>query len=453
MHRNNDELANSPILKLLIKYSTPAIIGMLVNSLYNVVDTIVVGRGVGTVAIAALTICFPIQMIILASGQTIGIGASSIVSRSLGAKKFDDAYNAAGNSFVFSLIIGLLIMAVGLPFIKPILLLFGATDKILPFASEYLKIIFWGAPFFVYAVSTNNVVRSEGSPMIAMLSMSIGCVLNIILDPIFVFVFDMGIKGVAYATIISQFASFLFLIIYYETGKSILKIKIGNITHINLHLVKEMFSIGASAFMRNIAGSIVAIFLNNSLKIYGGELYIAIFGIINRLLMLMFMPTFGIVQGMQPIVGFNYGALKLSRVKKTVLTSLKVMTVYLLICFILSELFSKQIFMLFSTDTNLILNGIPVMRIIMIVVPFVSIQIVGTTYAQSVGKAVPALIFSMMRQILFAIPLILILPRFFNLTGIWISFPMSDLLSCIIIFFWLAKELRKLNDDISLDER
>jgi putative MATE family efflux protein len=445
VNEKNYELKNSPILNLLMKYSTPAIIGMIVNSLYNVVDTIVIGRGVGTLAIAALTICFPIQMIILACGQTIGIGSASIVSRSLGAKNPAYANKAAANSFAFSIIIGLIVMALGLYFLKPLLLLFGAMENFLPYAVEYLQIILLGSPFFVFAVSTNNVVRSEGNPIAAMISMTLGCVLNIILDPIFVFTFDMGVKGVAYATIISQFASFAYLLYYFKSGKNLLEIKFPDILNMDYKLTKEMFSIGTSAFMRNIAGSLLAIFLNNSLKIYGGELYIAIFGIINRMLMLMFMPTFGIVQGMQPIVGFNYGAKQFSRAKEAVLTSLKVMTVYLVICFIISEVFPKQIFMLFSKDSEVFLNGVPIMRIIMLVIPFISIQLVGTTYAQAIGRAVPALIFSMMRQILFFIPLLFILPRFFGLTGVWYCFPIADFLSCIIILFWLLSEMKKLD--------
>ncbi len=445
MENDNHELGSQGITKLLIKFSTPAIIGMVTNALYNLVDTIVVGRGVGTSAIAGLAISFPIQMLALALGQTVGIGAASIVSRSLGAGDREKAYKAAGNSFLTAIVLGVILMAVGLIFLEPILLLFGATKTILPFAKDYMKIIFLGSPLFIFAVSSNNIARAEGRPLIAMVSMMSGAIINIILDPIFVFIFKWGIEGAAYATLISQFVSFAFLSVYFLSKKNILHIRLEHL-YPNIKILLETFAIGSASFARQAAGSILAIILNNSLKIYGGDLYIAIFGVINRVMMFMFMPVFGIVQGLQPIIGFNFGAKKMQRVKRAMFEATVVITVMMTVGFLIIQIFPNFVFGVFSEDVELIKKGVPIIRIILAMVPIIGIQIVGATYYQAVGKAIPAMIFSMARQIIFFIPLILILPLFLKLTGVWISFPISDMLSTILTLVWIMKELKTLTE-------
>ncbi len=445
MDNNNHELGNQNITKLLIKFSTPAIIGMVTNALYNLVDTIVLGRGVGTLAIAGLAIGFPIQMISLAIGQTVGIGAASIISRSLGAGNYEKAYKTAGNSFLTSIALGIIMLVLGLIFIKPLLLLFGATDTILPYADEYMRIIFLGSPFFIFAVSSNNIARSEGSPMIAMTSMMIGAILNIILDPIFVFIYGWGIAGAAYATIISQFVSFVFLAAYFLSKKNILRIKVKHL-YPDIKILFETFAVGSASFARQATGSILAIILNNSLKVYGGDLYIAIFGVINRVMMFMFMPVFGIVQGLQPIIGFNFGARKMQRVKRAMFEATIVITIMMTLGFLIMQIFPSFVLSVFSKDTLLIQKGAPIMRIVLAMIPIIGIQIVGATYYQAVGKSLEAMFFSMARQVIFFIPLILTIPIFLRLTGVWLSFPIADLLSTILTVVWLMKEFKMLTE-------
>ncbi len=449
MEQRNYELGNENITKLLIKYSTPAIIGMVTNSLYNLVDTIVIGRGVGTLAIGGLAICFPIMMLALAIGMTVGIGSSSIVSRSLGAKDYEKAYKVAGNSFAVSFFLGLMLSILGLIFIEPLLKLFGATNTILPYAKEYMQIVFIGMPFFSFSVSSNNIVRAEGSPFIAMASMMVGTVLNIILDPIFVFVFHMGIKGVAYATIISQFVGFLFLLTYFIAGKSKLHLKIHHLL-LDLKILGEVFAIGFSSLVRQAAMSLLAIVLNNSLRVYGGDLYIAIYGVINRVLNFLFMPIFGVVQGLQPIIGFNYGAKKMDRVKKAFYQSTLAVTLMLAFGWVLLELFPGIVLSVFSSDVELIESGAPILRIMILMLPLLGIQMVGSTYFQAVGKALPATVLSMSRQLLFFIPIVLVLPLFFGLSGIWVTFPIADVLAIIITLVWIIKELRSLQSTDTL---
>ncbi len=448
MEKRNYELGNASISRLLIKFSTPAIIGMVTNALYNLVDTIVVGQGVGTLAIAALTIAFPIMMLNMAVGMTIGVGTASIVSRNLGAGNHEKAYKAAGNAFVVSFLLGTVMSVLGLIFIDPLLKLFGATETILPYAKQYMSIIFIGTPFFTFAVTANNIARAEGSPFIAMIGMMVGAILNIILDPIFVFDWGlgMGIRGVALATIISQFASFAFLAIYFVRGKSALHLKLHHL-YPDLKLLRETFAVGFASFARQAAGSLVSVILNNLLGFYGGDLYIAIFGVINRILMFMLMPLFGIVQGLQPIVSFNYGAKKLTRVKKSLQLSFIVITAFMTGSWLILMLFPGFVMGIFSRDNVLIETGIPIMRILIAVLPVIGIQIVGATYFQAVGKALPAAILSMSRQILFLIPLVLVLPLFLGLTGIWITFPIADLLATTLTSIWFLKEVKTLTED------
>ncbi len=444
MNTRNEELENMPITQLIWKFSTPAIIAMVTNALYNLVDTAVVGRGVGTLAIGGLAISFPIQMLALAGGQTVGIGAASIVSRNLGAGNDEKAYKTAGNSFAAALMLGIILGALGLIFIDPILLLFGATENILPYAREYMQVIFIGFPFFSFAVSCNNIARAEGSPKVSMVSMIIGAGLNMILDPIFVFGLNLGIRGAALATIVSQIASFCFLVYYFTSGKSRLDIKLHHLI-LDIKILMEMIAVGSASFVRQAAGSILAIALNNSLRIYGGDLYIAIFGVVNRVMMFMFMPMFGIVQGVQPIIGFNYGANKMLRVKEALYKSCAIITVMLTTSWLILQVFPGVIINIFSDDAKLIEKGIPIMRLMLMVIPILGIQVVGATYFQAIGKAIPAMFLSMSRQIIFFVPLLLMLPVFWGLLGIWVAFPIADVLSAVVTVLWLTREIRRLD--------
>ena len=446
MKQLTTKLGEQKISKLLINLSVPATIGMMVNALYNLVDTIFVGRGVGALAIGGLTIAFPIQMVIMAFAQMIGIGAASAISRTLGAKDIEKADYVAGNSFLLIVILSSTIAAIGLIFTEPMLRLFGATDTILPYAKDYITIILWGSIFFSFAMSSNNLIRAEGNAKVAMATMLIGAILNIILDPIFIFVFKMGVKGAALATVISKFVSFLYVLIYLYSGKSSLKVKLHHLKP-KMHIIIEILTVGSATFARMVTGSVVAIVVNNSLRIFGGDIAIIIVGILQRVTMFIFMPLFGVVQGMQPIVGFNYGAKKLDRVKETLKLSLITTTAFASFGWLIIELFPLAIISVFTRDAEIIEKGSTIMRIVISMIPLICIQIVGAGLFQSLGKAVPSLILALLRQVLLFIPLVLILPRVLGLGlwGIWIAYPAADILSVVLTVLFLRSELKKMN--------
>ncbi len=442
-------LGEEKISKLLVNLSLPATIGMMVTALYNLVDTIFVGRGVGAIAIGGLTIAFPIQMIIMAFAQMIGIGSASAISRSLGSKDIEKADYVAGNSFLCVIVLSSTIAALGLIFTEPMLRFFGSTETILPYAKDYITIILWGSIFFSFAMSSNNLIRAEGNAKVAMATMLIGAILNMILDPIFIFVLKLGIKGAALATIISQFISFLYILIYLYSGKSSLKIKLHHLKP-RIHIITEIFTVGFSAFTRMVTHSIVAIIVNNSLRIFGGDIALIINGILHRVIMFLLMPLFGVVQGMQPIVGFNYGAKKFDRVKEAIKLSIIATTAIATFGWLIAELFPFAIISVFTRDAEVIEQGSTIMRIILSMIPLIGIQIVAAVLFQSLGKAVPAVILSLLRQVLLFIPLLIILPRVLGLglLGIWIAYPAADILSVILTTLFLRSELKKM--DLSL---
>lgn len=446
MKQISTRLGEQKISKLLLNLSLPATVGMLVNALYNLVDTIFVGRGVGAIAIGGLTVAFPIQMIIVAFAMMIGIGAASAISRSLGEKNIERADYVAGNSFLCVIILSAIISALGLIFTEPMLRIFGSTETILPYAKDYIKIILWGNIFFSFAMSSNNLIRAEGNAKVAMATMLIGAILNIILDPIFIFIFKLGIKGAALATIISQFISFLYILTYLYSGKSSLKIKLYHLKP-KISIIKEIFAVGSAAFFRQVSGSVVAIVVNNSLRVFGGDIALIIVGMLQRITMFMFMPLFGVIQGMQPIVGFNYGAKKYDRLKEAVKLSLITATALATFSWLIVELFPVAIISIFTADTEIITKGSLVIRIAVSMIPFIGIQIVAAGLFQSLGKAVPSLVLSLLRQVLLFIPLVIILPRVLGLgiMGIWIAYPAADILSVILTVLYLRSELKKMD--------
>jgi len=437
------ELGHEKLGRLLFKYSTPAAIAMLVNSMYNLVDTIFVGKSSGTMALAGLAVSFPVQMIIMAVAQTIGIGSASIISRSLGAGNQRKAERVAGASFIAVFILGLIWTVLGLIFLEPLLRLFGANDAILPYAKSYMSVILLGAPFFGLAVSSNNLVRSEGNAKTAMNTMLVGASINIILDPIFIFGFKMGIRGAAVATVIAQLCGLSYLVIYFLSGKSLLKIRLADVK-LDFKLLGEIVKIGAPSLTRTAAGSFLSIILNNSLAYYGSEIHIAILGVLNRLMMFIFMPLFGIIQGLQPIVGFNYGARKIKRVKQVLNIAIGAATAVSIMGFLTLTFLPDWILKLFTDSPEMIREALPIIRIIALAMPLVGFQAVGASLFQALGKAGPALFLSMSRHILFLIPLMLILPLYFKLHGVIYAFPISDLLSTMITFAFLARELKNL---------
>ncbi len=445
MNERNEMLGNEKISTVLRKLSLPATIGMVVNALYNVVDTIFIGQGVGSVAIGGLAIAFPIQMFIMAIAQMIGIGAASVISRSLGAGEIEKADNTAGNAYISIIFIAIITVILGLRFIDPLLRIFGASDTLLPYAKEYMQVIFIGSVFFMFAVASNNLIRAEGNAFVAMMSMIIGTGLNIVLDPIFIFLFDMGIRGAAMATIISQFFSFVFVMVYIYSGKSQLKVKPHHLKP-DPELLKEIFTVGAPAFARQVGGSMLSIVLNNSLGFYGGDVAITIFGMINRLLMFIFMPLFGVVQGLQPIAGFNYGAKKYDRVREVIVISIKYTTIYTIVGWAIAQVFAPFFLGIFTSETHVVTQGIPILRVVVLAIPVISVQIISSAIFQAFGKARPAMILSLLRQFIMLIPMVLILPRFFGIWGIWVSFPLSDFLATVVTLGMLKSEMKDLKE-------
>lgn len=449
MNQYSLQLGTENIKKLLIRLSLPATIGMIVNALYNLVDTIFVGRGVGYLGIAGLSIALPIQMFVMAFAFMVGIGASSAVSRNLGADNLERAEKIAGNSFVLIIAVVAIIATLGYTFINPLLKFFGATETILPYARDYMQIIFVGSIFFAFAMSSNNLIRSEGNAKVAMFAMIIGTGLNIILDPILIFGLDMGIKGAAWATVISQFVSFIYVMFYFLSGKSSLKLQPHHLK-LELNIIREIITVGFPAFIRQVNGSILAIIMNNSLGYFGGDIAITVYGMINRVMMFLLMPLFGIVQGMQPIVGYNYGAKAYARVKETIKLSIIITVLFSTIAWAFTQLFPGFIIGIFTDEPEVRQLGIIAVRIIFLVIPVIGVQIISGALFQALGRAKPAFILSVLRQMIILIPLVLILPRLgFGLIGIFVAFPISDLISTIISGYILKHELNKMHDEPS----
>ncbi len=436
MNINPKMLGEDPIGKLLLRLSIPATIGMIVNGLYNLTDAIFVGHGAGSLAIGGLTIAFPLQILIGAFAQTYGIGAASIISRRLGEKREHEAAHVAVSALVFSFLTAVLVTVSGLIFLKPILTAFGATESILPFGIDYMTIVFLGAPFISPALTGSNISTAEGQAKVAMTIMIIGTGLNLILDPIFIFVFHMGIKGAALATVISQFSSFLFIVIHYARGRSNLAFTKKSFK-LKFCIFKEIIIIGIPTFAKQASGSIVALVVNNSLGFYGGDMAISAYGIINRLLMFIFMPILGVVQGYQPIAGYNYGAKNFKRLTEVNRLAFMVTTIMALSGFAVLQLIPDLLIGLFTTDQQLINLSVIATEKITIALPLMGIQIIGATYFQSIGKAKPAIFLGLSRQLVFLIPSILILPGLLGLKGIWYSVPIADTLATVITVFWI----------------
>lgn len=437
------ELANEPMGRLIVRYAVPPMVALLVMATYNVVDTIFVGQSSGTLALAGLAICFPIQMTIMAAAIGVGIGAASIVSRSLGAKEQRQAERAAGTSFVIAGTMGLIISALSFTFIEPLLELFGATEAVLPYARDYLSIILIGSVFLSIAVSSHNIARSEGNVKIAMTSMILGAVVNTILDPIFIFGLDMGIRGAAVATVIANITSFLFICTYFVRGKSLLRIGRGDLVP-DFTLLPEMFRLGGTNFAQMVAGNLMAIAINGTIVTYGDDVHLAIMGVINRSMMFFFLPIFGLVQGLQPIIGFNYGAGDYDRVVEAVRKATIYTTVLATVAFVILMLGPKVLLSVFSSDQALIDGGAPVMRLVVLAMPFIGLQMVGGNMFLAMGKVRPAFVLALSRQVLFLLPLIFILPRFYGLDGLWASFPVADTVAVTVTVVLVRRELRAL---------
>lgn len=432
------------ILVLLYRFSIPAVIGMMVNASYNIVDRIFIGRGIGSLGIAGVTVGFPFMIVLMAFGMLIGLGATALISIRLGEQKKSEAELIMTNAMVLLIGLTLLVSIFGLSFIDPLLRLFGASEEVLPYATEYLSIILWGAVFQSISFGMNNFIRAEGNPKIAMYTMIIGAVINILLDPLFIFQLNMGLTGAALATIISQAVSAGWVLSYFLNRGSLLKIHVKNLK-LQPPIVKRILVIGSAPFAMQIAASLMHIVMNNSLAEYGGDLAISAMGIVYSIGMMILMPIFGINQGVQPIIGYNYGAMKYERVKEALKAGMMIATVVVIIGFIITQVFAAQLISLFNHEDEALINlGAQALRIFFILLPIIGSQIVGAGFFQAVGKPKQAMILSLSRQVLLLIPAMLILPKFFGLYGIMISGPLSDLGAFILTGIWLHLELKGL---------
>lgn len=441
MKQQSQRLGTEPIPKLLLNLSVPAMIGMFVMALYNVVDTLFIARGVGINGVAGVSISFPIMMIIMAIAAAVGIGGASVISRRLGEERKEDANEVLGNLVIMISVVSLISIVGAFTFMEPLLALFGATPDIMPYAKEYLFPIMLGSIFFGFAFASNNIIRSEGNSRFAMITMIIPAVLNTILDPIFIFGLDMGVRGASIATVISQASVTLVVLRYFTSGKSSLDVGL-EYFKARFDLMKEVLVIGFPAFVRQVGGSAMMIAINAMLIRYGGSFEVGVFGIVQKVTMLAIMPMIGVLQGMQPIIGYNYGAKQYGRLREIVWLGLKVSTVISLVVFVVMMALPELLMKIFTGDPAVIESGALSMRIIFALAILIGAQVVSGGLYQALGMAKPAFILSVARQVMFLIPLVLLLPNLFNLgvIGVWLAFPLSDLLAFILSVFFLYKD-------------
>jgi putative MATE family efflux protein len=435
-------LGTEKISKLLIKQAVPATIGILVMSLNMIVDTIFVGHWIGVLAIAAITVVLPIAFLISSIGMGIGIGGSSIISRALGADNSEKAFLTFGNQICLTLILSVIFVTLGIFFSVPILNLFGAKGAILPIASEYFGVIIYGVPFLAFAMMGNPVIRAEGKPKFAMYAMMVPAVINVLLDILFIKVFDWGMWGAGLATSISYASCGLYILYFFLSSKSELKIIPKNF-RLNVNIIKEIFALGGITIIRQGAVSILMIVLNYSLFKYGSEISIAVFGIINRIMMFVLSPVLGVTQGFLPVAGFNIGAEKNDRVKKTIKTSIYFGTILGTIIFIGIIIFKEEVIWIFTNDATLLENTPNAMLVVFLATPIITMQLIGSAYFQAAGKALPALILTLLKQGIFLIPLAYILPKYYGVYGVWWSFPIADVMSTLITVLVLRREVTK----------
>lgn len=435
-------LGTDPIGKLLFKLSLPATVAIFVNILYNFVDTIFIGRGVGPDAIGGLVIILPFQIILMAVGTMFGVGAASIISIKLGSGDRENASKTTGNSIVLAMLSSIFIIIVVWLNLDYLLRIFGATEGLLQYAGDYLSVILWGTPFIVVSMVLHSIIQAEGNAKVAMMGMVISTVINIILDPIFIFSFGLGIKGAALATVIAQFFWFIHALRFLLSSNSVISLKLKHFK-LEFNICKDTVILGIPSFVRQSGGSIVMVLINQTLGLYGGDVYITIVGIVFKLLRIILVPVLGIVQGFKPIVGYNYGANDYNRVKQTLKYAITSSFTLAFAGFVLMFFFPQVLFRIVTDDVDVIQKGIPVMRIIVLVIPIIGVQLVGTEFFLSIGKGLPALFLGLSRQIILLIPLVLILPKFFGVNGVFIAYPIADFLSTLITFFLLIKEVKK----------
>jgi putative MATE family efflux protein len=442
-NQNQSVLDDDRIGRLLFKLSLPAFLGMFVMMLYNVVDTIFIGHYVGTLGIAGLSIVFPLQMLTIGIGEMTGMGGASVVSRLIGAGKIPRAERAVGNSITATIVISATMMVAGLANPDFWLRLMGSSETILPYARDYMTIILIGMFFMAFAMALNNLIRSEGNARTPMIGMIVGAVSNIILDAIFIIPLDMGIRGAALATVIAQLISVLYFLRYYFSGNSFLKIYSKNLI-IEWNILKSILAIGIASFARMLAGSLSAILVNRTLVAYGGDYAISAFGILHRIMMFAVLPGIVIGSGMQPILGFNYGAKRYDKALQVTKLALAAATACSVAVFLILYFAPEPFIRVFTSDTELITMSTHAAKRLFLAMPMIGFMMVGSLVFQSIGKATQSFITAIARPVVFLIPLILIMPRFLQLDGVWWSFPIADAFTVLLTLSLLIPQIREL---------
>ena len=438
------ELGTEKIGRLLKQYALPAIIAQTAASLYNMVDSIFIGQGVGPLAISGLAVTFPLMNLSTAFGTLVGAGAAVMLSVLLGQKNYKAANKVLGNVVSLNIIIGLIFMAVALIFIDPILYFFGASENTLPYAKEYITIILIGNVITHVYFGLNAAMRSSGFPKKAMALTIFTVVFNTILDPIFIFVFDMGIAGAAWATVLAQTVAMIIVLRHFSDKERAFHFEKG-IFKLDMRVAKDSLAIGMGPFLMNAAACLVTLFINQQLRDYSGDLGIGAYGICNRLIFMFIMICMGLNQGMQPIAGYNYGAKQYSRVKEVFWMTAKLGTIVTCICFIIGMFFPRIAVGIFTHDEALMEMASHGLRILVIGFPIVGFQMIGTNFFQCLGMVKKSVILSLSRQILFLLPLLYALPLWHGASGVWMSFPVSDVLSAALTAIFLRRLFKKFN--------
>ena len=439
---NSSNLGIEPISKLLFKQALPASIGILVMSLNILIDTIFVGQWIGSIAIAAINVVLPVSFFIAALGMAIGIGGSSIISRSLGSDNFQKARYTFANQITLTILITVSFVFLGLYFIESIIPLFGGKGGIYEPSKIYYTIVLYGVPFLALSMMGNSVIRAEGKPKFAMYALMIPSIGNIVLDIVFIKYLNMGMAGAAWATTGSYILCFIFIFWFFSSDKSELKIKIRHL-YLKKLIVKEITSLGSITLARQATVSITYLLMNNILYNYGGEVSVTAYAIVGRMMMFSLFPVYGITQGFLPIAGYNFGAKNFERVKEVISLAIKYASFFATLVFLVLMIFPEEITKVFTSDADVIRETPAAMRWVFLATPIIAIQLIGAAYFQGIGKAKIGLILALLRQGILFVPLILILPLFYGEMGAWMSFPISDLLATIITGVVLTREVKK----------
>ena len=438
------ELGTKPVGQLLMRYAVPAIIAMTASSLYNMVDSIFIGQGVGAMAISGLAITFPLMNLSTAFGAGVGVGASSLLSVKLGQKDYGAAQNILGNTVMLNIITGISFSIISLLFLEPILMFFGASAQTLPYAKDYMEIILCGNVITHLYFGLNALQRAAGKPQLSMYMTIFTVILNAILDPIFIWPLGLGIRGAAYATVLSQLFALIWQVVMFSNKAEFIHFKRG-IYRLKSQLVKNIIGIGMSPFSMNVCACFVVIIINNSLVDHGGDMAVGAYGIINRIAFIFVMITIGVNQGMQPIAGYNYRAMKFDRMMRVLKYAVICGTCVTTVGFIVGQFFPEQCVRLFTSDETLISLSVHAMRLTTVSFPIIGFQMVVANFFQSIGKAKVSVFLSLSRQLVFLIPMLLVLPTLYGVDGVWYSMPVADTISALVTAIIMYLFMRKIN--------